>query len=164
MLAGHVLDRDRVAARFQQRLGEGDFRGAIDLRLQPVGLRLQGIVLLAHGVEIGLRGRVVEKNQRLAGLDLLRFPDEDFLDDAPGQMLDDFPLRLHGHRSRGGHALVEGREKCPQQESQQACSQDGEADDRGAAGIRHALGGFLQVAFRERGVFGKRLLGAFDQF
>jgi len=112
--------------------GEARFRGA------------GGEIL--HARYFGLRPGldVVHPDQRLACLDGLAFAHEDFLDQAAGRVLDSLLVGRDGDRAADRYALVERRQRRPQEKAADARDDDHPAQ----AGVHPGVGlHFLRCGF-----------------
>lgn len=151
-LAGHrVLDLGHVLVG-QQFLRESDacltrafgvqarFARRADDELRPG----RGVLRLGH---FG-----VESDERLTGAHEFAFAHQDGLDHAAGEMLHGFAVAFGDDRAGCGHAFVQRRQTCPEQEAAESDGQRPEAETHGGPvivvrrgdgvdGLRAAFGG-----------------------
>ena len=109
--------------------GKGDFRLVGNLRLQPRDVRLEPGLAQEQLPLLHLCGDAVEPDQWLAGSDVVALADQDLLDDAAFQMLDDLVLPGRHEAAGGDHGRGQRRGRRPCAEAAKGDHHKDQPDD-----------------------------------
>ncbi|MEF8738298.1 MAG: hypothetical protein V5B35_17435 [Candidatus Accumulibacter necessarius] len=114
-LDGHRAGCPRIVLLLQQFFGKDDFRTPLGVGQQPRLGCLDHEPLTAGHFELRTGLGWVQSHEHIAALDLIAVLDQDGLDHSGPEILYRLAVTRHHHLTTGRYALIERRQRSPQQ-------------------------------------------------